>query len=257
MITGFLLFASGMYLRWIIGGRAPWSNMYESLLAIGATLVLISAIYELIKRDKIFGLAGSLMGGVILWLAHYASLDRGINPLVPALQSYWLIYHVIIILASYGCFAVAMVIGHFLLVQAVKSKGEMTPQLATMSKANLHVMQVGSLLLIFGILLGAVWAEVSWGRFWGWDPKETWALISWFVYIALLHGSSAGWLNWKGSRLCLRCRLSRRRHDLLRSEFLSLRLAQLRRRLLTRNSVGSLRLSRFGRRIPHMDRHET
>lgn len=198
MIGGLAFFSTGMIMRWMIGGRAPWSNMYESLMAIGWSLLIISLIYELVKRDRIFGLAGSLMSGIVLWLAHYANLDRGINPLVPALQSYWLIYHVITILTSYACLAIAMVIGHIVLIGAVKSKGQITPTLSRMAAANLHVMQVGCVILIFGILLGAVWADSSWGRFWGWDPKETWALITWFVYIAFLHGRSAGWLNWKG-----------------------------------------------------------
>lgn len=198
MFGGLAFYTAGMIMRWMIGGRAPWSNMYESLTAIGWSLVIIALIYELVKRDRIFGLSGSLMGGVVLWLAHYANLDRGINPLVPALQSYWLVYHVITILTSYGCLAIAMVIGHILLIGAVKSKGQITPTLSRMAAANLHVMQVGCVILIFGILLGAVWADSSWGRFWGWDPKETWALITWFVYIAFLHGRSAGWLNWKG-----------------------------------------------------------
>lgn len=197
MIAGLGFYSTGMIMRWNIGGRAPWSNMYESLMAIGWSLLIIALIYELVKRDRIFGLSGSLMSGVVLWLAHYANLDRGINPLVPALQSYWLIYHVITILTSYACLAIAMVIGHIILLGAVKSKGQISPSLARMASANLHVMQVGCVILIFGILLGAVWADSSWGRFWGWDPKETWALITWFVYIAFLHGRSAGWLNWK------------------------------------------------------------
>ncbi len=197
MLGGLAFYSTGMIMRWYIGGRAPWSNMYESLMAIGWTLVIIALIYELVRRDRIFGLSGSLMGGIVLWLAHYASLDRGINPLVPALQSYWLIYHVITILTSYACLAIAMVIGHIVLISAVRNKGQITPPQARMASANLHVMQVGCVILIFGILLGAVWADSSWGRFWGWDPKETWALITWFVYIAFLHGRSAGWLNWK------------------------------------------------------------
>lgn len=198
MLGGLAFYSTGMIMRWMIGGRAPWSNMYESLMAIGWSLVIFSVIYELVKRDRIFGLAGSLMGGVILWLAHYANLDRGINPLVPALQSYWLVYHVITILSSYSCLAIAMVIGHIVLIGAVRNKGQITSSLSRMASANLHIMQVGCVILIFGILLGAVWADSSWGRFWGWDPKETWALITWFVYIAFLHGRSAGWLNWKG-----------------------------------------------------------
>ena len=196
--AGFTLYTLGMIARAYLSGRAPWSNMYESLLAIGWALVLLSAVFELSRRDRIFGLIGSALGAIVLALAAFASLDRGINPLVPALQSYWLNYHVIITLAGYAAFAIAMGLGHAVLISGVRSKGEVTPQLAGLTKANLRVIQIGSLLLITGILLGAVWANVSWGRFWGWDPKETWALICWFVYIVFLHGRSAGWLAWRG-----------------------------------------------------------
>jgi ABC-type transport system involved in cytochrome c biogenesis permease subunit len=198
MLAGIVMYSAGMIMRWVIGGRAPWSNMYESLLAIGWTLLIVSLIFELVKKDRIFGLSGSALGAVTLGIAAYASLDRGINPLVPALQSYWLTYHVIIILASYACLALAMMVGHGVLIGAVRSKGEPTDTTRRWSWANLKIMQLGSVLLILGILLGAVWANVSWGRFWGWDPKETWALITWFVYIVFLHGRSAGWLAWRG-----------------------------------------------------------
>jgi cytochrome c-type biogenesis protein CcsB len=198
LIGGLLFFTLGMAMRAYIGGRAPWSNMYESLLAIGWTVVLISIIFELVRRDRIFGLSGALMGWMILALAHYASLDRGINQLVPALQSNWLIFHTLTVLMSYACFAIAMVIGHGVLIAAVRNKGQLNNFISRMVWADLKIVQLGSVLLILGILLGAVWANVSWGRFWGWDPKETWALISWFAYIILLHGRSAGWLSWRG-----------------------------------------------------------
>ncbi|MBU1637819.1 cytochrome c biogenesis protein CcsA [bacterium] len=198
MLGGIVMYSVGMIMRWYIGGRAPWSNMYESLLAIGWSLLIVALIFELVKKDRIFGLSGSVMGAVVLGIAAYASLDRGINPLVPALQSYWLTYHVIIILASYACLALAMMVGHGVLISAVRNQGEPNETTKRWSGANLKIMQLGSVLLILGILLGAVWANVSWGRFWGWDPKETWALITWFVYIIFLHGRSAGWLMWRG-----------------------------------------------------------
>ena len=198
LVLGLLSYTTGMAMRAYISGRAPWSNMYESLLAIGWAMLLISVIWIIIKHEKIIGMVASLLGVFILGIARFASLDRGINPLVPALQSYWLNYHVIIVLSSYACFAIAMGIGHAVLINAVRTKGEVTPGLLSLTKINLKVIQVGCLLLISGILLGAVWANVSWGRFWGWDPKETWALICWFVYIDLLHGRSAGWLGWRG-----------------------------------------------------------
>ncbi|HEY3296957.1 MAG TPA: cytochrome c biogenesis protein CcsA [bacterium] len=198
LAAGFVLYTAGMAMRAYVSGRAPWTNMYESLLAIGWAVVLISMLYELAKRERIFGMVGGILGAVILTIAQAAALDRGINVLVPALQSYWLNYHVIITLSGYACFAIAMGIGHGVLISGVRSKGEVTPSLSKLTKANLRIIQVGTLLLVTGILLGAVWANVSWGRFWGWDPKETWALICWFVYIALLHGRSAGWLGWRG-----------------------------------------------------------
>lgn len=198
MCGGLLFYTAGLALRTGIGGRAPWSNMYESLLAIGWVLVFIAIIYELVRRDRVLGIVGSILGFLILGVAQFASLDRGINPLVPALQSYWLNYHVIITLSGYACFAIAMGIGHAVLINGVRSGGHVTPALAGLAKANLRIIQIGSLFLITGILLGAVWANVSWGRFWGWDPKETWALICWFAYIVLLHGRSAGWLGWRG-----------------------------------------------------------
>ncbi len=198
LIGGFLYYTLGMSLRAYVSGRAPWSNMYESLLAIGWSLLLIAIIYEFIRRDRVLAMVGSLLGVFVLGIAQYASLDRGINPLVPALQSYWLNYHVIITLSSYSCFAIAMGMGHAVLAAAVKTKGQVTPTVASLAKANLKIIQLGTLLLITGILLGAVWANVSWGRFWGWDPKETWALITWFVYVVFLHGRSAGWLGWRG-----------------------------------------------------------
>lgn len=198
LVLGLASFTLGMAIRAYLAGRAPWSNMYESLLAIGWAMLLISVIWMLIKHEKVIGMVASLLGFFVLGIAQFASLDRGINPLVPALQSFWLNYHVIIVLASYACFALAMGLGHAVLINAVRTKGEMTPDLLSLTKTNLKVVQVGSLLLIAGILLGAVWANVSWGRFWGWDPKETWALICWFVYIVLLHGRSAGWLGWRG-----------------------------------------------------------
>ncbi|MDD5088820.1 MAG: cytochrome c biogenesis protein CcsA [bacterium] len=198
LILGWTLYTLGLTLRAYIAGRAPWSNMYESLLAIGWALVLIAILFEAIRRDRVFAISGAILGALVLGLAQFTSLDRGINPLVPALQSYWLNDHVIITLTGYACFALAMAVGHAVLLAGVRSRGEMTPAIAALAKANLRVVQIGTLFLIAGILLGAVWANVSWGRFWGWDPKETWALICWFVYITFLHGRSAGWLAWRG-----------------------------------------------------------
>ena len=198
LILGWILYTLGLALRAYIAGRAPWSNMYESLLAIGWALVLVAMIFEAIRRDRVFAMSGAILGALVLGLAQFASLDRGINPLVPALQSYWLNYHVITTLTGYACLALAMAVGHAVLIAGVRSRGEVTPAVAALAKANLRIVQIGTLFLIAGILLGAVWANVSWGRFWGWDPKETWALICWFVYIILLHGRSAGWLAWRG-----------------------------------------------------------
>ena len=219
--------------------------------------MVIAVIYELVRRDRVFGMVGAAIGIAALSVAQFASLDRGINPLVPALQSYWLNYHVIITLAGYAAFALTMGIGHAVLITGVRSKGEVTPKLAQLARANLRIMQVGCLLLVTGILLGAVWANVSWGRFWGWDSEGDVGadlLVCVYRIIARTRRRVAG-LAGTGSLFC--GGVSSGHYDLLRRELLPERLAQLRGRFGCKHSVATDRVSGSGGRFPHLGAQQT
>ena len=190
--TGFFLATYGLGLRISIAGRPPVSNMYESVVYMGWGVLVFAAIFELIYRQRIFGLCGSIMGVIVLILADLLPFDPNISPLVPVLRSnFWLIIHVMTIVISYSAFGLAMALAHFSLFFYLFAPGKKQ----TIRAANLFVyraIQVGVILIAFGTFLGGWWANESWGRFWGWDPKETWAFISLLGYLALLHARMFG-----------------------------------------------------------------
>ena len=123
-----------------------------------------------------------------------STIDISINPLVPVLRSYWLNIHVTIITASYGAFALAAGLGHVYLYR-YRSNPRDTTFLNKVDMLNLRSVQLGTVLLTAGVILGAVWANESWGRYWGWDPKETWSLITLLLYLAVIHGRLNGWAD--------------------------------------------------------------
>lgn len=191
-VIGFGLSSYGLLLRVLVAGRPPVSNMYESVIYMGWGVLLFAGIFELIYRQRIFGVCGAAMGVVVLTLADMLPFDPAISPLVPVLRSnYWLLVHVLTIVISYSAFALAMAIAHLSLCLYL-----FTPHKRDLIRTtNIFVyraIQVGVLLLTIGTLLGGVWANESWGRFWGWDPKETWALISIVGYLVLLHARFFG-----------------------------------------------------------------
>ena len=191
-VCGFAMCTFGLYLRVVIAGRPPVSNMYESVVYMGWGVLLFAGIFELVYRQRIFGMCGAAMGVLVLVMADMLPFDPAISPLVPVLRSnYWLIIHVMTIVISYSAFGLAMMIGHFALLGYL-----FTPHKKTLIRtANTFVyrsIQVGVLLIAAGTILGGVWANESWGRFWGWDPKETWAFISLVGYLALVHARYTG-----------------------------------------------------------------
>ncbi len=191
---------SGLAMRAIIGGRAPWSNFYESLITIVASMVMFGLIFAK-GRIKPLILGGTAFAGyAALMIADNAGLTPGVDTLVPALQSYWLNIHVIIILSGYAIATTAMIIGHVSLgVEAFRPNDK---ELHAATTKTLHrSIQMAMLLLFAGTILGGVWAHEAWGRYWGWDPKETWALISWFGYLGIGHARYAGWLKPRGLAL--------------------------------------------------------
>lgn len=195
--SGLLIQGYGFIERMQIAGRPPVTNMYESVIWVGFGIAAIALLFELIHRAKFYLLAAAPLSVVCLLLADNlpAVLDSSIKPLVPVLRdNFWLSIHVPTITLSYASFALAfglghILLGHYLFVPQAKDR------IRNLSRWNYGILQVGVLLLATGIILGGIWAHFSWGRFWGWDPKETWALIALMCYVVPLHGRLVGWLK--------------------------------------------------------------
>ncbi len=184
---GFMTFALivGLGLRWYVAGHAPWSNAYESIVFIGASAALAGLIF---MKKSFALLAGSLMTGAFLFIAHLSWLDPQITTLVPVLKSYWLIFHSGVTVASYGFLGLSAILGFVgLLFMALPAGWARKVNFKELAKTSEMSMLIGFVLLNIGNILGAVWANESWGRYWGWDPKETWTLVTILVYAVVLH----------------------------------------------------------------------
>ncbi|MEL6496777.1 MAG: cytochrome c biogenesis protein CcsA [Cyanobacteria bacterium J06623_7] len=194
--TGLLIHGYGFIERMQIAGRPPVTNMYESVIWVGFGVAAIALLFEFIYRAKYYLLAAAPLSVVCLLLADSlpAILDPTIKPLVPVLRdNFWLSVHVPTITLSYASFALAFGLGHIILANYLFAANRQ--RLRNLAKWNYGILQVGVLLLTTGIILGGIWAHFSWGRFWGWDPKETWALIALMCYVVPLHGRLVGWLK--------------------------------------------------------------
>lgn len=193
--AGALFQIGGFICRILIAGRPPVSNMYESVIWVAFGAVFFALVFESIYRSRYFLLGACFAAVLPLLLADMQplALDSSIQPLVPVLQSnFWLATHVLIITLSYAAFLLTLGVAHIALGKVVLGR-DPSPALYNYIY---RAMQVGVLLLATGTILGAVWANYSWGRFWDWDPKETWALIALLVYLFVLHGRIAG--SWSG-----------------------------------------------------------
>jgi cytochrome c-type biogenesis protein CcsB len=199
----------GIACRWILAGRAPLSNMYESFTFATAGMVLVALVFEAIQRNRLAGFSAAVLGFIFMVLAHKLPIfDSKINPLMPALDSAWLAYHVVTIMLSYSAFALSFVVALAYLLKdlfggdsARLALLKRLPSLNSLDIFNYKVIAVGFPLLTIGIILGAVWANTAWGRPWGFDPKETWSLITWLVYAAYLHVRFLA--GWKGRRAAI------------------------------------------------------
>jgi ABC-type transport system involved in cytochrome c biogenesis permease subunit len=196
VVAGFLSQAYGMALRVMISGRPPVTNMYESVVWVAFGGMLFALIFEAVYRVRIFAACASALAVICLILAdNVPILDGSISPLVPVLRdNMWLTVHVLTITLGYAAFTLAMGIGHLNLGLYFFRPGEAV-LFKNLSLFLYRALQVGTLFLAVGTLLGGVWASYSWGRFWGWDPKETWALIATLGYLAILHARMAGWIK--------------------------------------------------------------
>ncbi len=203
VIVGLGFEVYGFAARIIISGRPPVTDLYETVIWVSFIGMVFAVILEAIYRKRFFLYAGLPAAILTLIVADSDStiLDASINPLTAVLRNnMWLTIHVLSIVSSYAAFLLTAVLGHIALVMTFWGKRYAKAQ-AEVYYYIYRAMQIGILLIATGTILGGVWAYYSWGRFWGWDPKETWALITLLCYLALLHGRLAGW--WKGFGLAV------------------------------------------------------
>jgi cytochrome c-type biogenesis protein CcsB len=227
--AGFAVQTAAIVLRWKESyasgyGHAPLSNLYESVVFFSWTIILIYIFIELKYKYRIVGafvVPFALLG--MAWAQ--LGIQSGIEPLVPALQSNWLLYHVVTCFLGYAAFAVACGISIMYLVKAnSEERGGSTPAgglmgmfppIRVLDDLNYRAIMIGFPLLTLGIITGAAWANYAWGTYWSWDPKETWSLIVWFIYAAFLHarftrgwvGKRAAWLSIIGFAATIFCYL--------------------------------------------------
>jgi cytochrome c-type biogenesis protein CcsB len=196
-IAGLVALCIGFAMRVAISGRAPVTNMYESVIYVGFGVLFFGMLFELIYRKRYILTASAAVATVALILADNcpAVLDPSLHPLQPVLRSnFWLVTHVMTITLSYAALALALGIGNITLGYYLAGS-ENRKVIGALTDFTYRAIQVGVLLLAAGTILGGVWADYSWGRFWGWDPKEVWALVALLGYLAVLHARSAGWVR--------------------------------------------------------------
>ena len=189
LFIGFAIHVLGMGIRWYIAGHAPWSNAYESIVFIAGSTVLAGII---LARQSPFALAGTaILAGVTMGVAHMNFINPEITNLVPVLKSYWLMIHVATILSGDGFLGLGSILSLMVLILFIirGKKGNENIDRSIKELTNLSEMGliIGLFLLTIGNFLGGVWANESWGRYWGWDSKETWAAVTILIYASVLH----------------------------------------------------------------------
>lgn len=185
----FILHTLGLIARWYISGHAPWSDAYESMIYVAWATMLFGLLFG--RKSDLTIAATAFVTAMILMIAHWNWMDPAIANLQPVLNSYWLMIHVAVIVASYGPFTLGMILGVVVLLLMIltneKNKKKMLLNIKELTIINEMALTVGLVMLTIGNFLGGQWANESWGRYWGWDPKETWALISIMVYAFVIH----------------------------------------------------------------------
>jgi len=187
--AGFLFHTLGLGIRWYISGHSPMSNGYESMLFISWVTVLAGFIFS--RKSLLTLAATSVLGGLTLMVAHLSFMDPEITNLVPVLRSYWLTLHVSVITGSYGFLGLGAILGLIVLIMMLfvdsGNRERISSVIDELTVINYRSVTLGLYFLTIGTFLGAIWANESWGRYWGWDPKETWSLITIIVYTLVTH----------------------------------------------------------------------
>ncbi|WP_345276068.1 cytochrome c biogenesis protein CcsA [Litoribaculum gwangyangense] len=185
----FILHTLGLIVRWYISGHAPWSDAYESMIYVAWATMFFGLAFG--RKSDLTIASTAFVTSMILMIAHWNWMDPAIANLQPVLNSYWLMIHVAVIVASYGPFTLGMILGVVSLLLMIftnkKNKTKMDLNIKELTIINEMALTVGLVMLTIGNFLGGMWANESWGRYWGWDPKETWALISIMVYAFVIH----------------------------------------------------------------------
>ncbi len=192
-VTQIILIAFRVY----ISGRAPITNMYETVLSSGTGGLILSIILAKIHKQKTYYFLGLIYNFCSLLMLSYANgmLSGKISPLVPVLRdNFWLSTHVTTVILSYGALALSWVLANIALVKK-RFKKLTSEDEKHFGEIIYSILKWGTTMLAAGIILGGVWADYSWGRFWGWDPKETWSLIVLCIYMAILHGRYTAWIT--------------------------------------------------------------
>jgi cytochrome c-type biogenesis protein CcsB len=210
MVLGFLLLTTGVIFRGVSANRVPWGNMYE--FSITGAFAFSGAYLFALKKYKLRWLGLPVSLAVLLTLGTAITLlYRPSAPLVPALKSTWLIIHVSAAIISGGVFLLANCVAcAYLILDRYEQKGvrpiwaQKLPSLEVLDNLSYRLVALVFPLWTFAVIAGAIWAESAWGRYWGWDPKETWAFITWVAYAAYLHARvTVGWRGRKAAWLCL------------------------------------------------------
>ena len=201
-------------LRWVESyrfgiGHAPLSNLYESLIFFAWAVILLYLLVEWKTKNRSIGTFATPIAFLIMAYASFGGIDSGIKPLIPALKSNWLIAHVITCFFGYAAFGLAFGLSLMFFLKRIERPERsnfflrIIPQSSLLDELSYQMVVIGFLLLTLGIITGSVWAHSAWGSYWSWDPKETWSLITWLVYAALLHSRMVR--GWKGNKLAALC----------------------------------------------------
>ncbi|EKD39107.1 MAG: cytochrome c biogenesis protein (CcsA) [uncultured bacterium] len=200
-----LVQTGGILLRWIESyemgfGHAPLTNMYESVVFFAWTIIALYLLIEWKFKIKIIGAFATPFAFLAMAYASFSSdISKSISPLVPALQSNWLIAHVVTCFIGYAAFAVAAALGLMYVIKNRNNDRSRLPPLPVIDDLIHRTMVFGFIWLSAGIITGAIWANSAWGTYWSWDPKETWSLITWFFYAITLHARYTR--GWAGMRI--------------------------------------------------------
>ncbi len=185
----FVLHTAGLGARWYISGHAPWSDAYESMIYVAWATMFFGLAFG--RKSYLTIASTAFVASMLLMIAHWNWMDPSIANLQPVLDSYWLMIHVSVIVASYGPFTLGMILGAvsllLMIMTTAKNKVKMDLNIKEITIITEMALTVGLVMLTIGNFLGGQWANESWGRYWGWDPKETWALISIMVYAFVIH----------------------------------------------------------------------